>query len=143
MDFPNDQSIAYSYVDGISLTYGTLRKHIWTYAIGLADNDNACVLSSHCPCSQLSGELPPSFVHDNYYCESGTMTIISGIFADDPVWDGKGCSYGSSCCSESNLPWFYCQISLTAREEIETRICHDEAASDENVLVKELQMYVQ
>ena len=116
---------------------------IWTYAIGITDNDIAHVKSSLCPCSQLSGELPPSFVHNNYYCESGTMTEISDISADDPVQDGEGCSYESSCCSEPNLPWFYRQIPLTASEDAETRICHDEAASDENVLVKELQLYVQ
>ena len=84
--------------------------------------------------------MPSSFVHDNYYCESGTMTEISGISSDDPVWDGEGCIYGSSCCSEPNLPWFYYPITLTASEDIETRICHDETASDENVLVKELQL---
>ena len=114
-----------------------------TQYIGITDYDIPPVVSSLCPCSQLSCELPPSFIHNNYYCESSTMTEILGISADDLVWDGDGYSYGSSYCSEPNLPWFYHQIQLTASEDTETRICHDEAASDENVLVKELQLYVQ
>ena len=137
------RSINSIYVDGISLTYGTPRKHIWTYAIGILDTNNAPVVASLCPCSQQSGESPPSFVHDNYYCESGTMIETSSVSTDDPVWDGEGCSYESSCCSEPNMPWFYRQLPLTASEDIETRICHDEVDSDENVLVKELYLYVQ
>ena len=31
------QSINDPYVDGVSITYGTPRKHIWTYAIGFSD----------------------------------------------------------------------------------------------------------
>ena len=30
----NSRSISGPYVDGVSITYGTPRKHIWTYAIG-------------------------------------------------------------------------------------------------------------
>ena len=59
------------------------------------------------------------------------------VYTDDPVWDGDGCSNGNS------LPWFYHQLPLTASEDIETRICSDETSSIEDVLVRELQMYIQ
>ena len=71
------------------------------------------------------------------------MIGTSNVSTDDPVWDGDGCSYESSCCSEPNMPWFYRQLPLNASEDIGTRICHDEAEWDENVLVKELYLYVQ
>ena len=61
------------------------------YAIGISDRDTAHV-SSNCPCSKSPGRLLPSFVHDNYYCESGTMVSGSAFFTDDPVWYCEGCS---------------------------------------------------
>ena len=133
------KSINGPYVDGVSITYGSPRKHIWTYGIGVSDSENG----GNCPCAKNPGALPASFVHDNYYCESGTLVRAEGIFTDDPVWDGEGCSNDNSCCSDLNMPWFYRQFPLTASEDIETRICRDEAASNEDVLVKELQLYVQ
>ena len=133
-------SINSPYVDGISITYGILRKHIWTYAIGASDRSN--IENRNCPCSEFSGRLPPSFVHDNYYCESGTMLDGKGVFTDDPVWDGEGCSDGNSCCSDPSLPWFYRQLPLTASEDIEIRICRNAEQDNEDILVKELQLYV-
>ena len=138
----SSRSINGPYVDGVSITYGTPRKHIWTYAIGFSDRFNRQDLIN-CPCSEFPGTLPPSFVHDKYYCESGSETGGSGVHADDVVWDGQGCSDDNSCCSDPSLPWFYHQIPQTASEDIETRICHDQPSDDENILIKELQLYVQ
>ena len=77
------QSINGPYVDGISITYGTPRKHIWTYAIGVSENNNR---NFGCLCSEFAGKLPSSFVHENYYCESGTIDLNNGgVFIDDPV----------------------------------------------------------
>ena len=99
----------------------------------------------NCPCSQFPGQLPPSFVHDNYYCESGSeLRPDFGVsYTNDPVWNGDGYSSENSCCSEPSLPWFYRQIPLTANEDIETRICRDQESGDEDVLVRQLRLYVQ
>ena len=139
------RSINGPYVDGVSITYGTPRKHIWTYGIGKSDKSKVPLARSNCPCAQHPGQLPPSFVHDNYYCESGSLTASTNgsYYLSDPVWDGKGCSSENSCCSDPSLPWFYRQIPLTTNEAIETRICHDETFVNEGVLVRELQLYVQ
>ena len=139
----SQRSINGPYVDGASITYGSPRKHIWTYAIGAADNIDLHPLVN-CPCSEFPGQSPPSFVHDNYYCESGRELngTASGVFIDDPVWDGEGCSSDNNCCSEPNLPWFYRQLPLTASEGIETRLCRDEVSSNEDILIRELQLYV-
>ena len=113
-----------------------------TYAIGRTDT-NSNDPSGNCPCSEFPGPLPPSFVHDNYYCESGYVdnAAVSAVNLNDPVWDGEGCFPQNSCCSEPSLPWFYRQIPLTASEDIETRICCDQGA--EEVLLRDLQLYVQ
>ena len=135
----SDESLSSPYVDGVSITYGNPRKHIWTYAIGRSDTSST---QANCPCSKYPGTLPPSFVRDHYYCESGTLYSANGYFTDDPVWDGDGCSTDNNCCSDASQPWFYRQIPMTANEDIEIRICRDEASSDEDILISKLQMYV-
>ena len=141
---PSIESINQLYVDGLSITYGIPRKHIWTYAIGFSDSFQAYA-RSNCPCSEFPGDLPPSFVHDNYYCESGNLqdSVVSGVLTSDPVWDGEGCSSNNNCCSEPNLPWFYRQLPRIASEDIETRICRDQVSTEENVLIQRIQLYVQ
>ena len=139
------RSINGPYVDGVSITYGTPRKHIWTYGIGKSDKSKVPLARSNCPCAQHPGQLPPSFVHDNYYCESGSLTASTNgsYYLSDPVWDGKDCSNENSCCSDPSLPWFYRQLPLISNENLEARICYDQIFSDEAVLVKEIQLYVQ
>ena len=100
-------------------------------------------IGSNCPCSKFPGALPPSFVHDNYYCQSGAMLRGSGVETENLVWDGEGCSNDNSCCSDPNLPWFYRQLPLTTSKDIEARICCDQSCVDEEILVKELHLYVQ
>ena len=139
--FASTQSINGPYVDGLSITYGTPRKHVWTYAIGVSEQSNKG--NYICPCSQFAGRLPPSFVHENYYCESGAVFTDTRVFIDDPVWDGKNCSSEDNCCSDPSLPWFYRQLPLAANEDIETRICCDETNSTEDVFIRELQLYIQ
>ena len=65
------------YVDGISVTYGFPHMHIWTYAAGLSEQFVAGNAQYTCPCVVAgrpigtSTQTPPSFVENNYYCESG------------------------------------------------------------------------
>ena len=67
-------SISGPYLDGVSVTYGNPRKHIWTYTIGWSDQGNNN--NNNCPCASFPASLPPSFVHENYYCESGAMGLL-------------------------------------------------------------------
>ena len=65
-----------TYTDGVSLTYGDTRNHIWTFAAALDEfgaGDSAAV----CPCSSNAssvGTSPPSFVGDDYFCDAGDVT---------------------------------------------------------------------
>ena len=91
----------------------------------------------------FSGRLPPSFVHDNYYCETAAGSpVISDVYTGF-VWDGEGCFNNSSRCSDPSLPWFYRQLPLTTGDDVETRICHDQSTRDEDVLIREFQLFVQ
>ena len=70
--FHNTWSIDTYYVEGLSITHGSPRQCIWTYAVGSTDNGINCPCCNYnCPCAAISGPAPPSFVGSNYYCESG------------------------------------------------------------------------
>jgi hypothetical protein len=71
--FANRQSlIDTGYVNGVSITYGSPRTHIWTYAAGLSDQLIQFGEIFSCPCvvagTPFSPQTPPSFIGNNYYC---------------------------------------------------------------------------
>ena len=138
-------SIDNHYVDGLSITHGNPRHHIWTYAVGATDN--AMSSNSNCPCSAHGGPFPPAFITSRYYCESGTGDTVSdnAYYLSDPLWDGAGCSAGFfSCCSNTDQPWFhyqYLEVGAT-QDDIEVRICRDSPFSAEAILVDTLGLYV-
>ena len=39
---------------------------MWTYAVGTSE-----IYGKVCPCAGVPGSIPPSFVGEHYYCESG------------------------------------------------------------------------
>ena len=132
------------YVDGISITTGNPRKHVWTYAVGLSDDYNYPELN--CPCAKTPGPDPPMYVGSHYYCESGNTGIFNGkdatLFTGDPLWDGAGCRLENSCCYDAGMPWFLRQFPTTTTGDIEVRICYDEVFSNEAVAVEQIQLYV-
>lgn len=142
--FGSSKAIDSPYVDGVSLTYGTPRKHLWTYANGVSSNGGTHQ-RNNCPCAKYPGTIPPTFVRDHYYCDSGNpdKLIHAMYYTSNAVWDGKGCTAGDSCCSQAGMPWFYRQIPIKIDEPIEARICYDQSFIDEGVLVKDMELYVQ
>ena len=85
------------YVDGVSITIGSSRKHVWTYAIGISDDYN--YPKWNCPCATVPGPSPPAFVGNDYYCESGDVGTydLNSYYLSDPLWDGSGCTAGNGC----------------------------------------------
>ena len=106
------------YVDGISITYGNPRQHIWTYGI-------TRTMSLICPCN--GGTNIPTFVGSHYYCVFG---------AGPSLWDGGSCSYPT-------LPWFSRQLNAATQDDIEVRSCRDEGFSNEAIFITNLELYVQ
>ena len=130
----------FDYFEGLSITYGNPRQHIWTYAVGVTGSGNY----NNCPCAAYSGRNPSSFVGSNYYCESGASSSWSDVnYLSDVLWDGAGCPAGNNCCSNANLPWFYRELSQSTQEDIKVTMCMDEVFSNEAVLVTSLTLYIQ
>ena len=122
----NESTIDSPYVDGVSVTHGSPRQHIWTLAAGYAEITTTSI-QYLCPCSlnSINGARIPSFVGDNYFCDTGTVTYNGErtIFPDDPLWDGQGCGINNNCCTFNSPPWFNVRLPSTTTDNIEVRIC--------------------
>ena len=129
------------YVDGISITQGQPRKHLWTYAVGLSELNTH--ISDACPCNgNLSGAEAyiPSFVGDHYYCESGFVEHYEPRVAwEDPLWDGNGChTTNNTCCDR--FGFFYRNVT-TSTDDIEVRWCKFGDLADDSP-VDQLEIWV-
>ena len=110
----NQATLEDAYVDGISVTFGHTRNHIWTFAAekGMSDRHT-------CPCSGSTLATPP-FINEDYFCECGTSDFYNLEFVlDNPLWDGLGCANASNCCQFNNPPWFCKQLNQPTTEDIE------------------------
>ena len=136
------------YVDGVSVTHGIHRSHIWTLSAG-ASESTIYFYTSNCPCTNPGANyaIPaPSFVGDIYFCESGNpgKGLRSGgvVFADDPVWDGEQCE-GECCSNGKSPPWFSVTLPNPTSDDIEVRICGDEGTQNEDTPIQLLEIYIQ
>ena len=128
-------SIAEPYLDGVSITVGNPRKHVWSYAVGYTQLQN--IDDVNCPCAKYPGVNPPVFVGNHYYCETSSIGI------SDPLWDGRGCPAGDDCCSILGAPWFYRRFTEPEKGAVEVRICRDETYSNEATLLEQVKLYIQ
>ena len=144
-DSYSQRSLDDYYIDGLSVTHGDPRSHIWTFAAGLSKGNNyphndCC----NCPCALYPGPAAPPFVGEDYFCESG----ISGNhqfglwYFDDPLWDTQGCATNSTCCDRGG-PWFTTTLSQEVSDDIEVRMCLGEQSDfEEDVGVEQLEIYI-
>ena len=140
-------SIDTYYVDGVSVTRGTPRQHIWTFSSGF---DELSTTWRCCTCPCVNGSINenhiPSFVGQNYFCESG-LTRWTGphgiLFPDgDPLWDGQGCGPTSSCCTFNSPPWFNVTLSSPTTDYIEVRICGRGFTRPTDTPIQLIELYV-
>ena len=130
-----NKTIDNPYVDGLSITYGSPRHHVWTYAAGHI---------RRCRCHPNNyASQPPSFVGRHYYCDGYPVDWSFGQwYPQYRLWDGEGCPADNTCCDPPNLPWFHRTLNTTTTEDLEVRWCRDEAASNEDIGVEVLDIYV-
>ena len=149
--FDGPDTVDNAYLDGVSITRGLPRVHIWSYVAGVSEQGNCAGnnILYKCPCS--GGEAPPSFVGNNFYCESayqGPNCFRSGTlgFPNDPLWDGQQCNNEGTCCTGDGVntpPWFSVTLSNTTSDDIEVRICHDQGINNEDTPISLLEIFVQ
>ena len=137
-------SINTYYADGISVTRGSPRQHIWTFAGGIDENTRV----NACPCingNRYLGSRIPTFVGQNYFCEAGITTgDRTGVFYPngDPLWDGQGCGPTSSCCTFNSPPWFNVALPSSTTDNIEVRICSAQGIGADDTPIQLMELYV-
>ena len=135
----SSSSINSHYVEGLSVTRGTPRNHIRTFAAGLSKGKN------YGPCAApYPGCAAPPFVGENYFCESGTNgRYLDGYwYLADLLWDSQGCASGSTCCDRGG-PWFTTTLSQEVSDNIEVRWCTDGRGEESGVEQLEISTSVQ
>ena len=113
------------YADGVLITRGNPRQHLWTYAAG----------TSGCPCINPGARPPytPRVTGANYACES-TRTDW-----DQPLWDRPKHTVADDNCKSHVNGWFYQNVEET-EESIEVRWCGPEK---DDIVTDKLQIWVQ
>ena len=137
------KSIESAYLDGVSLTHGNPRQHIWSFIAAV--NENGVHVLSTCPCTNRNhpGPPPPSFVGNDYFCDTGSTYVPNTMFyGDDPLWDGKGCGPLNDCCTLHTPPWFYKKLPSATGDNVEMRLCRDQDITDEDVLIEKVDIYI-
>ena len=138
------QSIDEIYVDGVSLTYGKPRKHIWTFA---ADHTENATYIDGCHCNNYWRQLtnPPDFVENDYFCDTADRRGLryNIFFNGNPLWDGAGCGPDNHCCSFNTPPWFYRQLPHSTAHDIEMRVCRGRTRDKEDIVLEIVEIYVQ
>ena len=130
-DAIHNRAIDGRYVEGISITHGSPRQHIWTLAAG---HEETGTNQRNCPCNTGSTASVPSFVGDDYFCESGTSSSPKRyqLYPDDPLWDGEGCGGNEGpCCNAPGIPWFHKVLNSFTTDDIEVRVCGNSRTAED------------
>ena len=136
-------------LDGIIVSHGAEHDYVWSFVGGLTENSSSHT-ANNCPCSAGGGTAPPTFIGDNYYCESGnpmdTFKTGGQLYSNDKLWDGKQCAGEGICCTgnhNNSLPWFSVELPTPTTDIIEVSICCDQGTIDEDTPVELIEIYVQ
>ena len=130
--FTGTTDINGAYIDGISLTYGNPRQHVWSF-IPKDYNSNS-------PCTCSAPITKPAFIGSNFYCQSVTF---SNSISPTLLWAGTNCkSHETKCCTKSLLPWFLGNLDAPTISSLELRILCDQDTSDEDVVIGYYDIYI-
>ena len=137
-----------AYFTGVAVMHGSPRQHIWTFAAGAAENGDSNINQyALCPCDTSVDISIPSFVDNDYFCESGYVwpgyfDLLFVFHPDDPLWDGDGCTSNSTCCSLNNPPYFTKTLATPTTDDLELRLCCIDPSRYVDVAVELIEIYV-
>ena len=124
--FDSKADINSPYLSGVSITRTVTgpekRRHVFSLAAGEAEKSTSRYA---CPCNAGATHKPPTFVGDDYYCESGSADVPTStkILQDDVLWDEYHLQHAEVKCKKSLMPWFKRSISPATSDQLELRLC--------------------
>lgn len=144
----NSITIDESYVTGVSITHGSPRNHVWTYAAGRYEGVAYTSINVYrfCPCEHIREIFIPQYVGAYWYCESGDNSNYGtsgyNVFSDDILWDGEDCLRPNKCCQFAGPVYFTRKLQEHTADPIEVRICNYYTSQYSDVLLSHLELYV-
>ena len=133
-----------SYFSGVAVLHGSPQQHIWSFVAGAVEN-YTLYAETLCPCDTSYNISIPSFVGDDYFCESGYIwpgVELYSFHSEDTLWDGDGCHSSSTCCTFNNPPYFTKYLDNPTTDDIELRLCCYHPSNRENIAVELVEIYV-
>ena len=70
------------------------------------------------------------------------VTALCGT-GNRPLWEGTGYREEGRCYNSNSPPWFYKKLNAPIADDIEMRVCRNEASSDEDIAIELVEIYVQ
>ena len=135
------------YVDGLSLTHGSPRTHIWSFTGGTFSGTSSrdAYANERCPCDPGNTYGSPPFVGNDYFCES-VATVDNWnanrgqLFPDNALWDGQDLL--NACYGLNDPPWFNKSLPETTSNDIDLRLCFTDPATASDIGIEHLEFYV-
>ena len=135
-----------SYVDGLSLTHGSPRSNIWSFASGWFSGSGADDEPwARCPCDPGNPFEAPEFVGNDYFCES-VETVDNfrnntyRFYPENALWDGQDLL--NPCYGNNNAPWFIKTLPAPTTDDIELRLCTVSHNQQSNFAIERLEIFV-
>jgi dynein heavy chain len=131
------------WVDGVGITNGTPRQHVFTFATGIAEFYEPNFLTSECPCD--GGTQPPSFVGTSYLCEGATLGESGGARVYDPddvLFDGQDIGDPSCVDSFESAPDFNVLVGAPTALPLDVHLMQSQGTGDEDLDVIALELWV-
>ena len=136
------------YGEGISVTHGSSKNHLWSYVIGYRyPSSSSYGYSGNCPCNSYgSTSSVISQVGTNYYCDSGyrsNSNPSSGTLYGTALWSRSSiCQSYSTCCNNPDQPWFKASTSTRTTDNVDLNWCGSESVGSEEAATTEVLLYI-
>ena len=145
----NNPSIGF-YGEGISVTHGSSKSHLWSYIMGSRYPSRSYYGSSgNCPCNTYgSTSSAISQVGTNYYCDSGVQSnsnpSSSTLYTSYGVlWSRSSiCRSYSTCCNDPDQPWFKATTNTSTNDNVDLNWCASSSVGDEEAATTDVLLYI-
>lgn len=132
-------------MDGLAITAGSPRRHLYTLAQGTSEVFGDSVNAS-CPCDD--GIDPPAFVGADYRCEEPQESAEPGntnnryFDLGDPLFDGLGIEDESCMGAPESRSGDFVRSVAPSADAIELRLMHTEDSNNEDTAITFLEIWV-
>ena len=126
-----------AYLNGVSITYGMPRRHVWSFVSGYSSTSDNYHYGWLCPCI-ADRQVTPNYVNESHFCDVGaSMRPEREKLYTNSLWDEMDCLMtGDGCCSGR---YFVAELTAPTSDNLEVRICGKENAG---VGVDQIELYV-